>query len=60
MGRKRNVLSYPTGRSKPMLAFAGPELARVLVFRQTHPPRTLEDLKRVIEHHDNDINSGSS
>lgn len=60
MGRKRNVLSYHAGRSKPMLAFAGPELARVLVFRRTHPPRTLEALKRLIEHHDNEINSGSS
>lgn len=60
MGRKRNVLSYHAGRSKPMLAFAGPELARVLVFRRTRPPRTLEALKRVIEQHDNEINSSSS
>ncbi|WP_408015826.1 ISAzo13 family transposase [Rhodococcus chondri] len=60
MGRKRNVLSYHAGRSKPMLAFAGPELARVLVFRRTHPPRTLEALKRLIRDHDNEINSGSS
>ncbi|MER6564170.1 ISAzo13 family transposase, partial [Streptomyces sp. NPDC001027] len=60
MGRKRNVLSYHAGRSKPMLAFAGPELARILVFRRTHPPRTLEALKRVIEEHDNEINSRSS
>lgn len=37
MGRKRNVLSYHAVRSKPMLAFAGPELARVLVFRRTPP-----------------------
>ncbi|WP_369226705.1 ISAzo13 family transposase [Streptomyces sp. R39] len=60
MGRKRNVLSYHAGRSKPMLAFAGPELARILVFRRTHPPRTLEALKRVIEEQDNEINSRSS
>ncbi|WP_424863370.1 hypothetical protein [Streptomyces sp. MMS24-I29] len=37
-----------------------PELARVLVFRRTRPPRTLEALKHVIKHHDNEINSGSS
>ncbi|MET9708494.1 hypothetical protein ABZZ03_36525 [Streptomyces griseus] len=37
MGRKRNVLSYHAGRSKPMLAFAGPELARVLVPPQAPP-----------------------
>ncbi|MET8134107.1 ISAzo13 family transposase [Streptomyces sp. NPDC005251] len=60
MGRTRNVLSYHAGKSKPMLAFAGPELARVLVFHRTHPPRTLEALKRVIEHHDDEINSSSS
>ena len=60
MGRKRNVLSYHAGRSKPMLAFAGPELARILVFRRTRPPRTLEALKRVIKEHDNEINSCSS
>ncbi|MEK8146652.1 hypothetical protein NKH18_51445 [Streptomyces sp. M10(2022)] len=59
MGRKRNVLSYHAGRSKPMLAFAGPELARVLVFHRPHPPRTLEALKCLIEHHD-EINSSSS
>ncbi|WUB76935.1 hypothetical protein OG734_46730 [Streptomyces sp. NBC_00576] len=60
MGRTRNMLSYHAGKSKPMLAFAGPELARVLVFRRTHPPRTLEALKRLTEHHDSEINSGSS
>lgn len=60
MGRKRNVLSYHAGRSKPMLAFAGPELARVLVFHRARPPRTLEALKRLIENHDNEINSSSS
>ncbi|MGW2547029.1 ISAzo13 family transposase [Kitasatospora sp. NPDC001574] len=59
MGRKRNVLSYHAGRSKPLLAFAGPELARILVFHRTRPPRTLEALKRLIEQHDNEINSGS-
>lgn len=59
-GRKRNVLSYHAGRSRPMPAFAGPELARVLVFRRTRPPRTLEALKRAIEQHDNEINSSSS
>lgn len=60
MGRKRNVLSYHAGRSKPLLAFAGPELARILVFRRTHPPRTLEALKGVLEEHNNEINSCSS
>ncbi len=54
------MLSYHAGRSKPMLAFAGPELARILIFRRTHPPRTLEALKRVLEEHDNEINSRSS
>ncbi|MGA5135385.1 ISAzo13 family transposase, partial [Streptomyces olivoreticuli] len=60
MGRKRNVLSYHAGRSKPMLAFAGPELARILVFSRTRPPRTLEALKHMIQQHDNEINSRSS
>jgi hypothetical protein len=59
MGRKRNVLSYHAGRSKPLLAFAGPELARILVFHRTRPPRTLEALKRLIEDYDSETNSGS-
>jgi hypothetical protein len=60
MGRKRNVLSYHAGRSKPMLAFAGPELARILVSHRARPPRTLEALKRMLEEHDNEINSCSN
>jgi hypothetical protein len=59
MDRKRNVLSYHAGRSKPLLAFAGPELARILVASRTHPPRTLEALKRVIEAHDRGTDSSS-
>ncbi|MFI8370920.1 hypothetical protein [Streptomyces sp. NPDC085466] len=60
MGRKRNVLSYHAGRSKPLLAFAGPELARILVFHRPRPPRTLAALKRVIMDHDNEINSSTN
>ncbi|MCX5313339.1 ISAzo13 family transposase [Streptomyces sp. NBC_00154] len=59
MGRTRNVLSYHAGRAKPLLAFAGPELARILVFHRTHPPRTLEALNRVTEQYDKEIKSGS-
>ncbi|WP_441349079.1 ISAzo13-like element transposase-related protein, partial [Streptomyces sp. NTH33] len=60
LGRHRNVLSYHAGRTKPLLAFAGPELTTVLVTRRTHPPRSIEALQRVIEQHDNEINSSSS
>lgn len=53
------MLSYHAGRAKPLLAFAGPELARILVFHRTHPPRTLEALNRVTEQYDREIKSGS-
>jgi hypothetical protein len=42
-----------------LLAFGGTELAAVLT-RQTHPPRTLEALKAMLERYDNMINSGTN
>lgn len=59
LGYDRNTLSYHAKTSRPMLAFAGNDLTHTLTPR-THPPRTLEALKHVIEHHDNNINSRSS
>ncbi|WP_442481140.1 ISAzo13 family transposase [Streptomyces sanglieri] len=59
IGRDRNVLSYHAHRTRPLLAFGGTGLAAILT-RQTHPPRTLEALKSVIERHDNMIDTGSS
>ncbi|MDV9201954.1 hypothetical protein R6M67_43060 [Streptomyces sp. Wh19] len=59
IGRERNVLSYHAHRTRPLLAFGGTGLAAILT-RQTHPPRTLEALKSVIERHDNMIETGSS
>ncbi|MET9325135.1 hypothetical protein ABZX75_34215 [Streptomyces sp. NPDC003038] len=59
LGHDRNTLSYHAMTSRPLLAFAGTGLTPTLTPR-THPPRTLEALKHVIEHHDNNINSGNS
>ena len=59
LGRDRNTLSYHAHRTRPLLAFGGTELAAVLT-RQTHPPRTLEALKAMLERYDNMINSGSN
>ncbi|MGY5006939.1 ISAzo13 family transposase [Streptomyces sp. 900105755] len=59
IGRHRNVLSYHARRTRPLLAFGGTDLAAILT-RQTHPPRTLEALKSVIEQHDNMIEAASS
>ncbi|MFI6361051.1 ISAzo13 family transposase [Streptomyces sp. NPDC050743] len=60
LGLHRNVLSYHAGRTKPLLAFAGPDLAAVLVDRRTHPPRSLEALQHVIDEYDSKIKTGSS
>ncbi|MGY5055554.1 hypothetical protein ACWDFR_15925 [Streptomyces sp. 900105755] len=59
IGRHRNVLSYHARRTRPLLAFGGTDLAAILT-RQTHPPRTLEALKSVIEQDDNMIEAASS
>lgn len=59
LGRDRNTLSYHAMTSRPLLAFAGNDLTPTLTPR-THPPRTLEALKSVIEHHDNEIKPSSS
>ncbi|MFG2987434.1 ISAzo13 family transposase [Streptomyces sp. NPDC048258] len=59
LGYDRNTLSYHATTSRPLLAFAGTDLTPALTPR-THPPRTLEALQHVIEHHDNNINSRSS
>ncbi|GEC10234.1 hypothetical protein SSP24_78890 [Streptomyces spinoverrucosus] len=59
IGRDRNTLSYHAHRTRPLLAFTGPELTPLLT-RRPHPPRTLEALNRVIEQHDSEINSGNS
>ncbi|ONI92847.1 hypothetical protein ALI22I_01645 [Saccharothrix sp. ALI-22-I] len=59
--RDRNTLSYHAHRTRPLLAFAGPNTAAVLAPpRRTHPPRTIEALKAAIEHYENMIKAGSS
>ncbi|WSD66440.1 hypothetical protein OG978_02865 [Streptomyces sp. NBC_01591] len=59
LGHDRNTLSYHAMTSRPLLAFAGTDLTPTLT-PQTHPPRTLEALQKVITDHDNKIKSGSS
>ncbi len=59
LGRDRNTMSYHATRTKPLLAYGGPELAMLLT-HQTRPPRTLEALKSVIEQHNDMIKDGSS
>jgi hypothetical protein len=59
LGHDRNTLSYHAMTSRPLLAFAGTDLTPTLT-PQTHPPRTLEALQKVITDHDNKIKAGSS
>jgi hypothetical protein len=59
LGHDRNTLSYHAGRTRPLLAFAGPDLMATLS-RKTHPPRTIEDLTNLLKQHDNAAKAGSS
>lgn len=61
LGRVPTSLNYHAHRTRPLLAFATPDLAAALASpRRTHPPRTIEALQSVITDHENTIRSGSS
>lgn len=59
LGRDRNTLRYHAATTRPLLAFAGSELASALT-RRTCPPRTREALQKAIDDHDTMINSDSN
>jgi len=61
LGRDRNTLSYHAHRTRPLLAFAGPETVAALALRRrTHPPRTIEALKSAIAEYNSEIKLGNS
>jgi hypothetical protein len=61
LGRDRNTLSYHAHRTRPLLAFAGPETVAALALRRrTHPPRTIEALKSAIAECNSEIKLSNS
>ncbi|MGW6413170.1 ISAzo13 family transposase [Streptomyces vinaceus] len=52
MGRSRTSVAYHAHSSRPLLAFGGTEMTVILARRRTHPPRSIEALKAMIERHD--------
>ncbi|MFI1184251.1 ISAzo13 family transposase [Streptomyces sp. NPDC020799] len=57
MGRSRTSVAYHAHASRPLLAFGGTEMTAILARRRTHPPRSIEALKDMIERHDPDDRS---
>ncbi|MFJ1709449.1 hypothetical protein ACIOFR_39470, partial [Kitasatospora sp. NPDC088346] len=60
LGRPQTTVAYHAHASRPLLAFGGTEMTSILVNRRTHPPRSIDVLKDVIERHDLKIEAGSS
>lgn len=61
LGRVPTSLNYHAHRTRPLLAFATPDIVTALAHpRRTHPPRTIEALQNAITDHESNIKSGSS
>ncbi|MGH3804674.1 MAG: hypothetical protein ACRDTD_31940 [Pseudonocardiaceae bacterium] len=60
MGRSRTSVAYQAHTSRPLLAFGGTEMTAILARRRTHPPRSIEALKDMIERHNPKIEPCSS
>nr|WP_095877476.1 ISAzo13 family transposase [Streptomyces sp. TLI_235] len=61
LGRVPTSLNYHAHRTRPLLAFATPDITAALAHpRRTHPPRTIDALQNAITDHESNIKSGSS
>ncbi|WP_245985226.1 ISAzo13 family transposase, partial [Streptomyces tateyamensis] len=59
LGRVPTSLNYHAHRTRPLLAFATPDIAAALAYpRRTHPPRTIDALQSAITDHESNIKSG--